>query len=1134
MYSVSYKNIMETGSEGFANQITSYATDRLIKSRGGMAFISKEQGGVKLAEDDLSNLSPERQAQLINLLGITELSAKLRRFLFEQSEQGNLIDGSKLTPESSTITNQSKFVQELLGKNPRLLNKLAEITAKARVFAKVFDQQQNESTQKIAVKIKTWEHTIDELALTFCSNEAEKLNYQQLVADYIMKLNSPSQRTVTEIGGLPKTTAVDSYAMRLNRLIQKPRALELMSSFISPKQGEALADNVVDEYLETAFTINAVRVLDRIQRPLGFIGKYEKLISCLEGREVDQIYTKIIADNNLLKVFYQLKDEIKQVHASSSSDQETTIKVKKLKDDFKEKCRFILENSFAKDTDQEEMIDLVSAKSQVADLYQQATEINKSSLEEEEKKQQLANLDQQMQSLMILIANKVNRVFPHQTSTNLSDVLESEDAICAGKVNILLAISKYLGINARANSVEEALDNEIAGHVCYECDLPSGINLVIDANFSNKSELEGKTDEELTTIIQRNNPVISNSKLKSSLKYMRLAIENARFIPANSRVLVYTTENTGKVVEDDEQLQQIRVNPNLLARINPYTGKKEVWQANIPHPHLITFPDKDGYLHINSSFTNNNTVIAPQVNREVEIYLSKRQIEMSPYDTAAYTDLAQLLPKGEGIIFLEKIKETLPDLYWEAMSVSHALLYAAQGNLDVAVQVFEETKNKNSQAYYHKVHELSELLGKEADKETGEKATKLRERAKELMESARMENPAIFYSNQFNIFEITRVHQNQIDKMIEVYEQFKNTQEESFWDADSIVPPFQWLMEYYLRQAKADSSSQSKAIEFANEIKNRDSRHYAKRVSAYASELFLLGEKEDLSQAIAMIETVKNENEPSFFAEVYNIIILEKIYERVGDIDKAIVLLEESRIASPESFWNDKSGPLYESLARLYTRSGQLAKTIKLYEDARDVSQQFWQTSHNNRGYSQLAILYAKTKRISDAIDVCTEAQLKDPSFFNPESNNRGYIQLASLYDQDGQTNEAIRVMQIGVKTDEKYWANGKINPNSFKLVNYYEKTGQFDKAIEILKMIREKNVEYLETDYYRICELYEKNGNLEESARLRAELIGIYEDLKATDLALYYHSTEKLAHLYRSDGQLQKAITVQEENTTF
>ncbi len=1120
---------MEKGSEKFAKQIESFATDRLKKSGLGMTYVLQEQGGLKIAEDDALKLSTEMQAKVTNLLGITELSSQLRHSLFEQATEGVIEDKSSFNPESRNILNQNEFVGQLLGQNPKLIDKLAEITAKARVFIDLLSQQPNDTLKDIEIKVQTWEHTIDQIARVLCSSETEEAHYRSLVQNNITKLNNPSQRIIKGSDGKSKSSEIESYSSRLDKLIKKPRAIEFISSYLEPDQGKKLADNVIDEYLETAFTLNAVRVLNRIQCPLGFNAKFRKLTSCLEGRETDSAYMQIIEDNGLAEEFLKLRSETKQINGSSQTDDEKKQKVQELNDNFKEKCRPIIKKSFIEGEDQDEVIDLVGAKEKIASLNAQASEINLSTLSEEEKKQQLANLDRQMQSLLIPIANKVERLFPHQSSTNLADVLEREEAICAGKVNVLLAISKYLGINARANSVKEILDNNTSGHVCYECDLPSGVKLVVDANFSNKYGLEGKTDEELITHIRKNNPGISDSELESSLRYTHLAIANAQFISTDSRVLTYVTEKTGKIAASNEQLQEARNNPNLLIRINPYTGQKEIWKANVPYPHLVTSPDKDGFLHINSSFTNNTAHFITRDYEEVGIYLFKKQIEMSPYNARAYTGLAGLLSEEKGIVFLEKIKESWPNLYWEGMSTEHALMYAYQDNLEMAIQLFEETKVKNTPIYCREVHKLSQYILSKANKETGEEVAKLKTRVKVLMESAKRENPSAFYSDKLNIIEMVKLYDGQTNKKIEVYEEFRTAQESIFWDTSDYTPPFQKLMEFYIEQSRIEPSVRDSAIAFVKEIKTRKDRFYNKKLYSYATDLYLQKENYNLESAISMLEEVRVNFSQAFFQENKNVATLAKLYEEQQSNDEAIALYEESKLTNPDSFWNGKYDQIYGSLVSLYMRLKQTDKAIAIYEEARVMSQQFWEVSYNG-GYSQLVKLYAEVGKISEAIALSLEARTKDLNFLNPESHYGGYIQLASLYEQNGQIDEAIITMLQGQESDKNFWKKDYSNPNAFKLIDYYEKIGKTNEAIVTLEGIREKNADYWKTDYYWICKLYDKTGNHEKAKQIRTELIDIYEELRLSDEDLFYRSTEKLAQLYLDEGQTQKAIKALEE----
>ena len=1122
---------MEGGSEEFAKLIGKTAQDRLTKSASGITYALREQGGVKIAEDDTLKLSPETQIRVTSLLGVTELTSQLRYSLFEQASQGVMTDSSKLTPEQRVVTNQDRFVQELLGNNPKLLDKLAAITAKARVFSGVLKDQESSSERvELGNKVEAWEHTIDEIAQSLCSNDTERTYYQNLVENNVVRLNNPTVRPTREVDGQPAAPVTrDSYVQRIGKLIERPRVVSLISSHLEPRQGETLADNLMDEYLETAFTLNAIRVLDRVQRPLGFNGKFRKLTACLEGGEADPAYTQIIEDNNLTEDFNKLKEEIGQVSGSSFSEDEKQQKIQELNDQFKERCRPVIEGSFNKETDTEEVIDLVGTKQRISALQQQAQEIRGSDLSEDEKKDRLANLDRQMQALFVPIANKVDRIFPHQSSTNLAEVLENEDAICAGKVNVLLAISKYLGVNARANSVKEILDNRTEGHVCFEGDLPSGNKLVIDANFGNRYGLEDKTDDELVASIRKNNPGIKDPEVESALKYRKLATANSRFIPTDARVLMYITENTFQIVTNPQQEEETRQAARLVIRTNPYNGQHEIWKANIPYPHLITAPDKDGYLFINSSFTNNTAQFIKPAYKDVGIYLFRKHIEMSPYDTRAYTGLARQLPREEGLAFLEKARREKSTLYWEGMSTDHALMYAYEGNLDRASQIFEETKTKNPQAYYKKIHDLARKFRYQADEETGEKAEQYRTRAMSLMEEALRENPALFYSESSNIMEINMLYDDQTQKRIEVYEEFSRVQVTKFWDATSYFPPFQELMELYLTQGKKDPSALNRAAEFANEIKTRERRFYAKKVHQYASGLYLHGEQKDPVQAVVMLEEARTSSPGIFFQEDNNISALAWAYRMQEDDKKTIGLYEEVAVTNPELFWNGIYGSIYDRLANLYARNNQVDKAITICEEAKGKTQKFWEASYTG-GYSQLVNLYAEAGRLPEAIATSLEAETKDPNFYNTEVVSGGYVQLASIYDKAGQTDQAIDVMVRGQQTDESFWIREYGTANVFTLLDIYEKSGKIGEAISLLEQVKDRDNRYLKTDYYRICELYEKSGDTAKANQIRAELIGTYEELKTTEPEAYYASSDKLARLYQSEGQIEKAIQAFED----
>jgi len=118
-----------------------------------------------------------------------------------------------------------------------------------------------------------------------------------------------------------------------------------------------------------------------------------------------------------------------------------------------------------------------------------------------------------------------------------------------------------------------------------------------------------------------------------------------------------------------------------------------------------------------------------------------------------------------------------------------------------------------------------------------------------------------------------------------------------------------------------------------------------------------------------------------------------------------------------------------------------------------------------------------------------------------------------------------------GQEIDENFWSTDYGTPNAFRLIDIYEKEGKSKEAIAVLEQVRNKNSNYWKTDYFRICKLYEKNGDIEKAKQIRFELIDVYEGLKTTDLNTYYASSGKLARLYLSEKQIQKAIQTLEES---
>lgn len=140
-------------------------------------------------------------------------------------------------------------------------------------------------------------------------------------------------------------------------------------------------------------------------------------------------------------------------------------------------------------------INLPEVKSQLQDLYSRASVIkNNVRLAPEFKKNELNKIDQKFKELLIPIGNKISLIFPHLDESEgdtLVDVLKNENAVCAGKAQIVRLVGDYLRL--KNPSYTYASHNNNGRHTFNLFDLPSGNKVIIDCNFLlNDSNCENK------------------------------------------------------------------------------------------------------------------------------------------------------------------------------------------------------------------------------------------------------------------------------------------------------------------------------------------------------------------------------------------------------------------------------------------------------------------------------------------------------------------------------------------------------------------------------------------------------------------------------------------------------------------
>jgi len=301
-------------------------------------------------------------------------------------------------------------------------------------------------------------------------------------------------------------------------------------------------------------------------------------------------------------------------------------------------------------------LNLIKTKEQTDIIKSRAFHIKeRKDLLPEEKTKQLKELDKELIDLIIPIANKVRKIFPHEgDSTNsLSLVLSQEEAACAGKAEVFMAVSRFLGFPGRSTLVITTLDNEYLQHVVFELDLPSQDKLIVDGNYDSKIVSKDLTDEEVGIYVNtklaprieaaegRILNVVERSELTANyLKYR----DNLRSIPPSSNVVVYTESRIDQPFDSSYILKK-----GEFWRLDS-EGKRELWKSSIDYPHILIAPDSDSHASSSTHFNLGEKMLAfeirtisdqSRIDTEAEECF-KKAIEINPNQPDAYFRLGSL------------------------------------------------------------------------------------------------------------------------------------------------------------------------------------------------------------------------------------------------------------------------------------------------------------------------------------------------------------------------------------------------------------------------------------------------------------------------------------------------------------
>jgi len=137
-------------------------------------------------------------------------------------------------------------------------------------------------------------------------------------------------------------------------------------------------------------------------------------------------------------------------------------------------------------------LNLSEIKKNVNLIYLEAYKVKKdSALSKNEKEQALANFDEKLLSEIIPVINKISVIFPHKalgSGSTLIEILSDDNAICAGKSQIVRVVGDYLGLR---NPKFTLNSNKNSLHTFNLFELPSQRTGLIDCNFSVIPESRG-------------------------------------------------------------------------------------------------------------------------------------------------------------------------------------------------------------------------------------------------------------------------------------------------------------------------------------------------------------------------------------------------------------------------------------------------------------------------------------------------------------------------------------------------------------------------------------------------------------------------------------------------------------------
>ncbi len=894
----------------------------------------------------VGELEPDVQEESAGFRDLFELHKTLLEVV---NDDDLLIEDSSSQREATPVEHQAELLEILQSDRPDVFDEITSIIAKMDLLNEVVSElklSEGEDTHKALVEfVNEWEKNLKSICIEVygeseTSLEQKTRELQEVLINY-------------------------GYKDKLVKITNNKRGLELLNTFFKPESIARLHNRLLSEIVETAGIINTIRIIDRLQKPLTVNARARRMTDVLEGRYSDKTYEALIEKYSVKTHYAKMKQDILKIRANGSlGDEERENRINELHHQFLLLQMGIIEDNAQIIDEESERINIFTVREGLKTLQADADRIiADASMDESERKTRLYLIDEKIQQLLIPVVNKFRLLFPHKKSTALNDILENEEAVCAGKVNALLQVMKVLGLESKGSVVERDITGGSVKHTVLEVSMPSNRILVIDANYQRTLHIENEEDLLKRTWLNENyTPYVTNNR-SAAFNFWFRQRDNDLAMESDSDVLMYFMEK-GEPIGYSEIADILFENYTAL-RTDPYTGELFFWRTSVPYPHKTIYPDRTVNTHLNSAFMYNAIL-----NTEEDELLYKFLLMVNPYFVFLEPDFIPENVNSLGVQYDIKYLLHIQALLWE---------YDGTGDNALLPQVihnWDALKASNPELYVYFLYMLDGL-----------RFTPLEARLKEEVFDA-IDNPT-FYANVQNIelyekfIGAQNTHEMSDDEDRE-YNERRTKMREKMYDRNNKLVMLD--RQYYIRSIMESADGPEKVVNILEDIRNYNPYLYFAYISYGADAIENLTNKET---AAAYLEQVYQDFGVMPF--VYN---PRNAYSFLGISDNRelkIKMLEDMRDDFEYVYWQSNTTgrfALYIHHMQELINAGD-ESFVTIIENAKEKAVTFW-----DKDYLDIVFELYYTGYRDYAVQILREAQVHDKSYNDNSSQLLSILNL--------------------------------------------------------------------------------------------------------------------------------------------